>query len=235
MRKREIAIYEKIATDREIEAATKREEREREKELLATHVTHGARDNFARIASSCQRAASLPSGKETRFRFFRPMRLSRRISYGRTVEEKFLRTYSKLCFTRNHDAKRHKICKIIDCRHTSSSAQGCQTIEYFEQFESCDQTFKHTNCANLLSDCKPYLVYTALRNVEGCAKRNLLPARRNLGLYSQRQSLRSLIGSRISRWALRNEKPWWLARELMGHLLPAYPTFLSFLHFADLK
>lgn len=31
MRKREIAIYEKIATDREIEAATKREERERER------------------------------------------------------------------------------------------------------------------------------------------------------------------------------------------------------------
>jgi len=78
-------------------------EGERERELLATHVTHGARDNFARITSSCQRAASSPDEEETRFRFFRLMRLSRRISYGRTVEEKFLRTYSKLCFPRNHD------------------------------------------------------------------------------------------------------------------------------------
>lgn len=48
----------------------RREKREREKELLATHVTHGARDNFARITSSCQRAVSLPVRGRNAFPLF---------------------------------------------------------------------------------------------------------------------------------------------------------------------
>lgn len=92
-RKREIAMHEKTAA-RNREIGQRRwwrgERGEREKErLLATRVTHGARDNFARVTSSSRRrTASLLVEEETRFRFFRLMRLSRRISYGKTAKER---------------------------------------------------------------------------------------------------------------------------------------------------
>lgn len=81
-----------------------------------------------------------------------------------------------------------------------------------------------------------------------CARWNPLPVRRNLGLYSQRRSLRSLIGSDISMdYGTRSR--WWLVRERThgspgyvcaegarappSHRSSSYPSSLS--RFADLK
>lgn len=75
-----------------------RKEKPRETErLLATRVTHDARDNFARVTSSSRRrTTSLLVGEEMRFRFFRLIWLSWTISYGKIQKRGRLHSFESV-------------------------------------------------------------------------------------------------------------------------------------------
>jgi len=101
-RKREIAMHEKTAArNREIGQRRWRQEREKKpretERLLATRVTHDARDNFARVTSSSRRrTTSLLVGEEMRFRFFRLIWLSWTISYGKIQKRGRLHSFESV-------------------------------------------------------------------------------------------------------------------------------------------